>query len=503
MKQQTPIPAQKRSIPSQMRGLLPHAAVRAIPEHEKISNGSTETRFGHDFSQVAVRSSAPIIGQEYSNVSCLPFPQLYSFRDACRTCPPQVQAKADRQRQDHQVINNGHIRASATKGTSSGGGKMPYRDRIQEAFGKHDINGIIAYQGPKVTESCREMGAAAYAHGEHVGFGHTPSLHTAAHEAAHVVQQRSGIQLAGGVGKAGDDYEKNADAIADAVVSGGNAEALLDRFVSGQIQNRGGPNAAALVQMEPVSGMAIAALVIAVVGAITGVGALAYSVHASQNNQRSGGTEQILGFGSGYFLTSLHQSYLRTFLEVLIRKYLDLLDPGWETRDESDHLQAAKTRAEAELQQALARNVRQPIPRMFSWQGDDTHGSGTNSIAVNHPAGIVRVFVYGHELTNTEFPGLTEAARRHQFNVDNSVRYLERVALNGEGYTKEGIIEDDFCFVRPGEFHAGQAAGDISVTGVVYFDWDGNTTHMEWGVGNAISHNNIPGPGYRNGPPNT
>jgi hypothetical protein len=496
MKRQTPIQTQKENKPPQMRGLLPHAAVRTTADHDMTPNVSAETNFGHDFSQIAVRSSGRIVSQDYSKASCPPFPHRYLFGGAC---PPQVQAKA--YCQEPQVINNGHIRVSATKGTSSGGGRMPYGDRIQTAFGKHDISGIRAYQGPQVTEACREMRAAAYAHGEHVGFGHTPSLHTAAHEAAHVVQQRSGIQLAGGVGKAGDAYEKNADAVADALVSGGNAEALLDQFVSRQIQNRDGLKAAAPVQMEPVSGVAIAGLVVAIVAALTGAGALAYGVHAAQNNQRSGGTQQILGFGSGYFLTSLQQSYLRAFMEALIRKYLDDLDPGWETRDESDHLQAAKTRAEVEIQRALARKARVPITQLFWWGGDDTHGFGSGRF--RHPGGIVYVNVYGDELTNTDFPGLTEAAGRHNFDVSSSVRYLERVALDGIGFTGEGVIEDDFCFVRPGEFHAGQAAGDISVTGVVYFDWDGNTTHMEWGTGNAISHNNIPEPSHRGGPPDT
>ncbi|MCA1665759.1 MAG: hypothetical protein LC659_16070, partial [Myxococcales bacterium] len=53
-------------------------------------------------------------------------------------------------------------------------------------------------------------------------------LHTAAHEAAHVVQQREGVQLAGGIGRDGDEHERHADAVADRVVKGQSAEALLD-----------------------------------------------------------------------------------------------------------------------------------------------------------------------------------------------------------------------------------------------------------------------------------
>jgi hypothetical protein len=71
------------------------------------------------------------------------------------------------------------------------------------------------------------MGAQAYATGNHVVLGGNADLHTAAHEAAHVVQQRSGVQLKGGVGQVGDAYEQHADAVADRVVQGKSADDLL------------------------------------------------------------------------------------------------------------------------------------------------------------------------------------------------------------------------------------------------------------------------------------
>jgi hypothetical protein len=77
------------------------------------------------------------------------------------------------------------------------------------------------------------MGAQGYATGSHVAFRGSPDLHTAAHEAAHTVQQRGGVQLAGGVGRAGDRYEQHADAVADAVVAGRSAEGLLDQMAGG------------------------------------------------------------------------------------------------------------------------------------------------------------------------------------------------------------------------------------------------------------------------------
>ncbi len=73
------------------------------------------------------------------------------------------------------------------------------------------------------------MGADAYAAGDHVVIGRNEDLHTVAHEAAHVVQQRGGLQLTDGIGAAGDLHEQHADAVAARVVAGASAEDLLDR----------------------------------------------------------------------------------------------------------------------------------------------------------------------------------------------------------------------------------------------------------------------------------
>src|SRR5206468_596297 len=90
------------------------------------------------------------------------------------------------------------------------------------------------------------LGAKAYAFGNNIAFGATPDLHTAAHEAAHVVQQRQGVSLKGGVGEAGDSYERHADAVADLVVAGHSAEGLL-----GQMAPSGGRTAVQRREINP------------------------------------------------------------------------------------------------------------------------------------------------------------------------------------------------------------------------------------------------------------
>jgi hypothetical protein len=119
------------------------------------------------------------------------------------------------------------VHQAAAQGVSGGGGAMPYLDRIQSSFGGHDVSGVQAHTGGTATKANEAMGAKAYASGNNVAFKGQPDLHTAAHEAAHIVQQRQGVSLQGGVGKVGDTYEKKADAVADAVVSGKSAEKML------------------------------------------------------------------------------------------------------------------------------------------------------------------------------------------------------------------------------------------------------------------------------------
>lgn len=133
--------------------------------------------------------------------------------------------------------DSARVHAAAERGVRGGGGRLPYAERIQAAFGAHDVSGISSHVGGAASEACDDMGASAYATGSSVAFRGAPDLHTAAHEAAHIVQQRAGVSLKGGVGAAGDRYERHADRVADLVVRGQSAEQVLNEMVGG---GRGG-----------------------------------------------------------------------------------------------------------------------------------------------------------------------------------------------------------------------------------------------------------------------
>ncbi len=122
------------------------------------------------------------------------------------------------------------IRAIAARGTATPATTLPYADQIQRAFGHHDVRGIQAHVGGDATAAAHEIGATAYAHGEHVVLGPGADLRVVAHEAAHVVQQRGGAAPAGGIGVPGDAHEQHADEVAALVGAGQSAEAVLDRY---------------------------------------------------------------------------------------------------------------------------------------------------------------------------------------------------------------------------------------------------------------------------------
>lgn len=121
------------------------------------------------------------------------------------------------------------------------GGELPFLDRIQQAFGHHDLGGVKAQIG--AGSGAAEVGAEGYATGESISFAKQPDLHTAAHEAAHVIQQRAGASTAS------QALEAHADKVADRVVQGRSAVAELDEMVGQKVPGRG-QSTGKLVQMK-------------------------------------------------------------------------------------------------------------------------------------------------------------------------------------------------------------------------------------------------------------
>jgi hypothetical protein len=145
------------------------------------------------------------------------------------TLTQQLAAPVQRRTTARTTTDGPDVHAAAAHGTGGAATQLPYLDQIQRSFGRHDVGRIQAHVDDRAAEGAGAMGATAFAMGERVAFAGPPDLHTAAHEAAHVVQQRGGVQLKGGVGEVGDTYEQHADQVADRVVRGESSEALLDQ----------------------------------------------------------------------------------------------------------------------------------------------------------------------------------------------------------------------------------------------------------------------------------
>ncbi len=148
------------------------------------------------------------------------------------------------------AVGAGAVHAAAAVGTSGPPGRLPHLDAIQPLFGRHDVTSVRAYTDAAAARGAKAMGAEGFAVGDQVAFDGAPGLHTAAHEAAHVVQQRAGVALAGGVGANGDPYERHADAVADRVVRGESAESLLDGMAGAGARAPAAPGTGAAVQLR-------------------------------------------------------------------------------------------------------------------------------------------------------------------------------------------------------------------------------------------------------------
>ena len=120
------------------------------------------------------------------------------------------------------------VHRAAHAGVTGPGERLPHHQAIQRSFGPaHDLSAVQAHVGGPAAHANTALHATAFTMGEHVAFQAPPDLWLAAHEAAHVVQQRGGVSLSGGVGRAGDPYERQADTVADRVVSGRPAHDLF------------------------------------------------------------------------------------------------------------------------------------------------------------------------------------------------------------------------------------------------------------------------------------
>jgi hypothetical protein len=165
--------------------------------------------------------------------------------------PGRDEEQAPLQKKEASSGGGPSVHATARRGVDSASRPLPHLDRIQRSFGDHDLSGIKTQVGGPASDANDAMGSVGYTMGNRVGFRSAPDVKLAAHEATHVLHQRSGVQLSDGVGHPGDRYERHADAVADAVERGESAEPLLARGAGHGIAiARGSGSSDAVVQHQ-------------------------------------------------------------------------------------------------------------------------------------------------------------------------------------------------------------------------------------------------------------
>src|SRR5688572_22077683 len=197
---------------------------------ESMGRGAEGSATGAAMEGMGAVGKRTLVEQESSGGSSqrstdpMPFLQLGGARSGTSSDTGATQVQLD---VGTSMLDDADVQDVAQAGVGDSGTSLPHLEAIQQSFGEHDVSGIRAHIGGPAAAAADSIGASAYATGSDVAFASPPDLHTAAHEAAHVVQQRGGVSLKGGVGSAGDAYEQHADTVADLVVSGESAADLL------------------------------------------------------------------------------------------------------------------------------------------------------------------------------------------------------------------------------------------------------------------------------------
>lgn len=201
-KQEPPKPQQRRSPPMPAPRSTANKPAPHVPAPKRPSETSPARRLarGTPSGGVPVRAATPV-------------------RVAA---PVQRKAVSSPARADVATV--------ASRGVAAASAPLPHAQTIQRAFGRHDISSIRVQIGGEAASASRALGAKAYATGSTIAFADDPDLHTAAHEAAHIIQQRAGRAPSTGLDTGSDEFEQHADRVADAVVRGESVESLLDEL---------------------------------------------------------------------------------------------------------------------------------------------------------------------------------------------------------------------------------------------------------------------------------
>ena len=209
-----------------------HAAAQAVADHTAQSEPASavaESRFGQDFSQVAVHSQSDAARSEVTP-SCPLTPTRCPFGGACHTCSVRVQTKLEMnqpgdeyEQQADRVVDQAmrapemqmqHRATSQLEPTrvppivrgvlNSPGQPLDAVTRVfMESRFEHDFSGVRVHTDAKAAESASAVKALAYTVGPDMVFGEgqytphtTEGRRLVAHELTHSIQQGTAVARA-------------------------------------------------------------------------------------------------------------------------------------------------------------------------------------------------------------------------------------------------------------------------------------------------------------------
>ena len=143
--------------------------------------------------------------------------------------PPPVQRKADGTGASTDAPSE-----VAARGFAGPAAELPYRAEMEDRFGTSFAD-VQAFRGSDARAAAGQLSAHAYTVGNRIAFGDAgPGRELVAHELAHVVQGRGGLQTKSALSEPGDALEREADAVAARVAGGQSAHDHVARY-EGQV----------------------------------------------------------------------------------------------------------------------------------------------------------------------------------------------------------------------------------------------------------------------------
>ena len=129
---------------------------------------------------------------------------------------------------------------AAAQAFSGSGSEVPFRSEMEASFGTSFAD-VRVHTGEAARTAAAQLGAEAFTTGNQIAFvSSSPDRELVAHELAHVVQARGG-STGTGMSRPSDALEREAEAVAAAVITGRPAFGHVEKYEGRKVETPGAP----------------------------------------------------------------------------------------------------------------------------------------------------------------------------------------------------------------------------------------------------------------------